>query len=237
MKSVLFLTMLFFFSLMIVACGTNEQEDTTKGSTQSLGQEETEDSEQPLNEEEKQDRVEVEQDDKTQYDSEIEEIRAEGRQELGVENIFIPEMEKLKIGNAFVSYNTQTGESLQLDVQYYTYREERQDHFENEIVVEEYKEDNGMKFLTPPYAEHDDLQFWFIFKKAEVPTMINNEEDGIEEAWIELAGEEVLFAFNGTEYRYYIEDDEGYYMFGYHPNRYSDKEAEQLTSEFIKKLD
>jgi len=175
-------------------------------------------------------------DDEKQYDSEIEEIRAEGRAELGVEEIFIPEMEEFKIANAFVSYSYKTDEPTQIDVQYHVERGERQEQFENEIVVEEKKEEMGMKYLIPPYINNGDMAFWFVFSKMELPEMLNNEGDGIEEERIEIGGHQVLFAKNGTEYRYYVEDENGHYMFGYPLGQYSKDEAKEITADFIKKI-
>lgn len=176
-------------------------------------------------------------DEEKQYDSEIEEIRSEGRAELGIEEIFIPEMKELKIANAFISYSYKTDEPMQIDIQYHVERGEKQEQFENEIVVEERKKEMGMKYLIPPYINNGNMSFWFVFSKMEMPKMFNNEGDGIEEEWIEIDGNQVLFANNGTEYRYYVDDENGHYMFGYTLELYSKEEAREITSVFIKEIE
>ncbi|WP_078427475.1 hypothetical protein [Alkalihalobacterium alkalinitrilicum] len=173
-------------------------------------------------------------DEEKHYSSEIEEVRVKGRKELDIERIFIPEMKEFKMANAFVSYSG--NEPMTLDVQYHVERGEKQKQFNNEIVIEEHKEKLGMKYLIPPYTNNGDMHFWFIYSKFDVPEMINDENDGIEEEWIQIEGSKVLFTNNGTDYRFYLDDEKGHYMFGYTIDHYSKDEAKDITSNFIEKI-
>lgn len=94
-----------------------------------------------------------------------------------------------------------------------------------------------MKYLIPPYINNGDMSFWFVFSKMDMPKMFNNEGDGIEEEWIEIDGNQVLFANNGTEYRYYVDDENGHYVFGYTLEQYSKDKAKEITGDFIKKIE
>ncbi len=207
--------LLFIVSITLIGCGTDIEANNMEDN---LGYPETQKS----------------LDEEIQVDNEIEIIRTEAKKELGIEEIFIPEMKDLKIANAFVSYSYD--EPMQIDVQYHVERGEKQEQFENEIVVEEEREKTGMKFLIPPYVNNGDLSFWFIFSKMELPEMLNNDDDGIDEAWLEIEGITVLFTNNGTDYRYYVDDENGHYMFGYNIEQYSLHEAEEMTGNFIEKI-
>ena len=231
--------LLIIVSITLLGCGVDNEANNNEdnlGDTETQNSLEKENNKDRNSDENSEQDADGESDEKKQYDSEIEEIRAEGRAELGIEEIFIPEMKELKIANAFVSYSYKTDEPMQIDVQYHVGRGEKQEQFENEIVVEEKKEETGMKFLIPPYVNNGDMSFWFIFSKMDMPEMINNEEDGIDEEWIEIDGNTVLFANNGTEYRYYVDDENGHYMLGYTVEQYSKDEAEEMTSNFIEKI-
>ncbi|MBM4763003.1 hypothetical protein [Bacillus sp. B15-48] len=236
----LIVCLLIIVSITLLGCGADNEANNNEDN---LGKTETQNS---FEEENNKDRssdenfehdADGESDEEKQYDSEIEEIRDEGRAELGIEEIFIPEMKELKIGNAFVSYSYKTDEPMQIDVQYHVERGEKQEQFENQIVVEEKKEETGMKFLIPPYVNNGDMSLWFVFSKMDIPKMFNNEGDGIEEEWIEIDGNQVLFANNGTEYRYYVDDENGHYMFGYTLEQYSKDESKEITGDFIKRIE
>jgi len=108
--------LLIIVSITLLGCGADNE---AKNNEYNLG---NADSQNSLDEENNKDRssdenseqdAEGESNEEKQYDSEIEEIRAEGRAELGIEEIFIPEMKELKIANAFVSYSYKTDEPMQ----------------------------------------------------------------------------------------------------------------------------
>lgn len=141
-------------------------------------------------------------------------------------------MKDLEIKNAFVSFSGE--EAFAVDVQYHAEVSDRDERYENEIIVEEAKEKTGMKHLVPPYVNGGDMYFWLVFSKLDMPKMLNNEEGGISDEWIEIDWKELLFRSNGTDYQYFIAVDEGHYMFSYNVEHYSQEEAESLTETFIR---
>ncbi|GAE28644.1 hypothetical protein JCM9140_4899 [Halalkalibacter wakoensis JCM 9140] len=80
------------------------------------------------------------------------------------------------------------------------------------------------------------MHFWFVFSKLDLPELLQNEEGGISEEWVEIDGNEVLFRNNGTDYQYFIAVGEGHYMFSYNVEHYSQEEAEDLTKTFISEI-
>ncbi|UCZ54858.1 hypothetical protein LGQ02_08980 [Bacillus shivajii] len=171
---------------------------------------------------------------KKQYDSVIEEIRDKAMSELDIKDILVPEMEELEIKNAFVTFSGE--EPFSVDVQYHAEVSDKDERYENEVIVEEEKEKTGMKHLVPPYVNAGDMYFWLAFSKLDMPEMLNNEEGGISEDLIEIEANEVLFRNNGTDYQYFIAVDEGHYMFSYNIEHYSQEEVEKITSKFIEKI-
>ncbi|GAE28645.1 hypothetical protein JCM9140_4900 [Halalkalibacter wakoensis JCM 9140] len=122
MKKRLVCSCFLFIILGLVGCGSSEESIETEGSSV----------------------------DAIQESSVIEEIKGKAETELSVDNIFVPEMEDLEIKNAFVSFSGE--EPFSVDVQYHAEVSDKDERFENEIVVEEEKEKTGMKHIVPPYV-------------------------------------------------------------------------------------
>lgn len=161
--------------------------------------------------------------------SEIAKLKKEAKNELG-HAVFIPDMEELKVTNAFVSYIKD--KPVQLDIQYHLERGDMDERFKNDMIVEEYKKERGMKYLIPPYESTGNLTFWTMYRNSDdLPSA-----DTLQGEVIDIDGEQAIISKNEQEYKFYIEANGGYYMFLYNLNHFSEEEAMEKTRTFMTKI-